>query len=222
MRDIDSLHYSTSQEEFYYKKFDILDNWSRPLWSSKIYKQLIEFRDYFIKQWLEGFYCNWQLFNRPAGFASTNNPEEQFNGDFKQTYTGNERCTVGRICDVLCKCVYDCSTKHANRAFATVAPRDNGIIKAAKERYTAADFTVVNANTLYYNLKDETGRIIGYKYSISLSPRYCSCSWFLDVANCRHYVAASILMGYVDEHDKEFVIAKGRGRPKGARGALKK
>ncbi len=29
-------------------------------------------------------------------------------------------------------------------------------------------------------------------------------------------------MGYVDEHDKEFVIAKGRGRPKGARGALKK
>ena len=45
---------------------------------------------------------------------------------------------------------------------------------------------------------------------------------FLDVANCRHYVAANILMGYVDEHDKEFVIAKGRGRPKGARGALKK
>ena len=44
--------------------------------------------------------------------------------------------------------------------------------KLAKERYTAADFTIVNANTLYYNFKADTGRIIGYKYSISLSPRY--------------------------------------------------
>jgi hypothetical protein len=28
-------------------------------------------------------------------------------------------------------------------------------------------------------------------------------------------------MGYDDEHDKEFFIAKERGKPKGARGALK-
>ena len=41
-----------------------------------------------------------------------------------------------------------------------------------------------------------------------------SCSWFLDVANCRHYIAACILLGFVDENDREFIIARGRGRPK--------
>ena len=34
------------------------------------------------------------------------------------------------------------------------------------------------------------------------------------------YKAACILLGYVDENDREFIIARGRGRPKTARGAI--
>ena len=34
------------------------------------------------------------------------------------------------------------------------------------------------------------------------------------------YKAACILLGYVDENDREFIIARGRGRPKTAGGAL--
>jgi hypothetical protein len=49
---------------------------------------------------------------------------------------------------------------------------------------------------------------------------FCSCSSFLEFANCRHYVGACIAFDYVDETDKEFCYAKGRGRPKGAKGAL--
>jgi hypothetical protein len=35
-----------------------------------------------------------------------------------------------------------------------------------------------------------------------------------------YYIAACILLGYVDENDREFIIARGRGRPKTAGGAL--
>ena len=36
-----------------------------------------------------------------------------------------------------------------------------------------------------------------------------------------YYIAACILLGYIiDENDREFIIARGRGRPKTAGGAL--
>ena len=35
-----------------------------------------------------------------------------------------------------------------------------------------------------------------------------------------YYKAACILLGYVEENDREFIIARGRGRTKTARGAL--
>ena len=57
-------------------------------------------------------------------------------------------------------------------------------------------------------------------YYITFKPRFCSCSSFLDIANCRHYVAACIIYGYIDEADKEFCYAKGRGRPRTAKGAI--
>ena len=34
------------------------------------------FKEYFIKQWLEAPFNNWQIFNTPPGFATTQNPEE--------------------------------------------------------------------------------------------------------------------------------------------------
>ena len=72
-------------------------------------------------------------------------------------------------------------------------------------------------NSNLVNYKNDQGDL---NYYITFSPRFCSCPWFLDVANCRHYIAACILLGYVDENDREFIMARGKGRPKTARGAL--
>ena len=158
---------------------------------------------------------NWQIFNTPPGYATTNNPEESFNKEFKAAYTNNERVTMGRVCDIMCTCVYDYSTTHANQPFALVASRNNAIINDAKNRYSSANFILVHSNLVNY--RNDRG---AFKYYITFSPRFCSCPWFLDVANCRHYIAACLLLGYVDENDREFIIARGRGRPKTARGAL--
>ena len=52
------------------------------------------------------------------------------------------------------------------------------------------------------------------QYRIIFNPMYCTCSWFLDVGNCRHYVAACLLSerDKTDE-EKHSIIVRGRGRP---------
>ncbi len=131
------------------------------------------------------------------------NPEESFNKVFKVAYKNNERVTMGRVCDIMCTCVYDYSTTHANQPFALVASRSNAIVNDAKKRYSSANFILVHSNLVNY--KNDQGEV---KYYITFSPRF----W--------HYIAACILLGFVDENDREFMIPRGRGRPKTARGAL--
>jgi hypothetical protein len=48
-----------------------------------------DFRDYFIKQWLQPPFNNWQIFNLPPGFKTTQNPEESFknNKQIKEVFT---------------------------------------------------------------------------------------------------------------------------------------
>ncbi len=74
------------------------------------------------------------------------------------------------------------------------------------------DFFRVDQNTLWYK----------NKYYIYLEPRHCSCAWFLEHATCKHQVAACILCNHIDSHDREFVITRGRDRPKKGKGALTK
>ena len=58
------------------------------------------------------------------------------------------------------------------------------------------------------------------KYQIILEPRFCSCAYFIDEVTCKHHVGACIITNHVDYSDREFVIAKGKGRPKkNAKGA---
>ena len=40
----------------------------------------------FKKQWFQGLFTNLQIFNIPAGFATTQNPEESFNKQVKDNH----------------------------------------------------------------------------------------------------------------------------------------
>lgn len=41
---------------------------------------------YFLKQWIESVFYLWRSFDKPAGFAGTNNPIESFNNKIKKNF----------------------------------------------------------------------------------------------------------------------------------------
>jgi hypothetical protein len=56
---------------------------------------------YFCEQWLDSDFCNWQIFNSPQGFASTNNSIESFNSRIKKFFTKREKLSLSRTIDRL-------------------------------------------------------------------------------------------------------------------------
>ncbi|OWZ07206.1 hypothetical protein PHMEG_00020432 [Phytophthora megakarya] len=56
-----------------------------------------EFAEYFVNQWLQGKFVRWQCFHTAGGFASTNNPVEQFNKKLKRDYTLRQRLKMGTL-----------------------------------------------------------------------------------------------------------------------------
>ena len=116
---------------------------------------------------------------------------------------------LGAVETCMFKIVIDYSTNQGD--FALFKEKRNQIIKEARE-LNQSDFIKQDLNTVIYK----------NKYYLTLNPRYCSCSNFKDVGICRHYVGACIITQYEDPHDREFLVIRGRGRPKkkSSKGAL--
>ena len=83
LADCDYLHSSTNLAVFEERKFEVLSNWSAVVWKKEVFVALQKFKKYFIEQWLQGSFTNWQIFNTPPGYATTQNPEESFNKQIK-------------------------------------------------------------------------------------------------------------------------------------------
>ncbi|OWZ03138.1 hypothetical protein PHMEG_00025186 [Phytophthora megakarya] len=66
-----------------------------------------EFAEYFVNQWLQGKFVRWQCFHTVGGFASTNNPAEQFNKKLKRDYTLRQRLTMGTLLQQLLSCCHN-------------------------------------------------------------------------------------------------------------------
>ena len=204
---INYLHYSTTIQVFETRKEEVLSRWSACVYEPRIYQQLQKFKQYFIDQWLNGSFNNWQIFNTPAGYSTTQNPEESFNGQIKEVFTEFERLTVLGACESMRKICLHYSENQP--VFKLVKDKCNSTIKLARE-CSRTDFVQTDPNTLWYKSK----------YQITLEPRYCSCPYFIDEGTCKHHVGACIITNHVDYNDREFVIAKGKGRPKkNAKGA---
>jgi hypothetical protein len=79
MLDITKLHYSKTSVIFNTTKRTILNKW-------KSMRGLNEFYSYFNKQWLNGDFVNWQIFNTTAGYSTTNGPIESNNNTIKKFF----------------------------------------------------------------------------------------------------------------------------------------
>ncbi|GMF30308.1 unnamed protein product [Phytophthora fragariaefolia] len=79
-RGLYDLHFARNQASFVLMRDALLQNW-------RAYEGLAPFCNYLEEQWLYGQFSQWQFFWTPSGYASTNNPVEQFNRVIKRDYT---------------------------------------------------------------------------------------------------------------------------------------
>ena len=206
MRDITCMHYSRSLDEFNIYQTKIFNEWSQ-------HPEMKNFQDYFVNhQWVMNKRTNkWQIFHTPPGYASTNNPTEaSLNKEIKGTYANYECVSMLGCVNLIYKIIYDLSLSQ-KEVFDIRLARNNNIAKEALD-LDKNNFFFYGTNDCYYKWDPNLNQ---YKHFITFSPMFCSCSWFLDVGNCRHYVAACKLSNReLTDEDREFVCVKGRGRPK--------
>ena len=70
LNHITSLLNSKSNLEFQEKFKLIKEKWKN--WN------LTKFLQYFVAQWVNSVFKNWQLYSTPVGFSTKNNPTEQY------------------------------------------------------------------------------------------------------------------------------------------------
>jgi hypothetical protein len=75
MKDVSTLHNSTCEATFKLQLNSINSKWVR--------EGLVEFKEYFNKQWIKSSFNKWQIYHTPPGLAQTNNPVETYNSTIK-------------------------------------------------------------------------------------------------------------------------------------------
>lgn len=133
----------------------------------------------------------------------TNNPVEQFNKEIKSSFSNHKRGTVLEACKLMEQIVKYYS--HNSTPFDTTPTRNDKTSVELAQLIKPGDF--------YY---DANTTILVYKsrWHISLTQRWCSCSYFNDVGICKHYYAACKLNNIpIDDDNREFINKKGASRP---------
>ena len=72
-KQVTSLHTCKCSASFTLLLRSILKSWEK----------FPKFKKYFVKQWINSSFNNWQIYKKPIGLAATNGPEESYNNKFK-------------------------------------------------------------------------------------------------------------------------------------------
>jgi hypothetical protein len=161
------LHMSKSEKEYEKKISRFKTHWKNE-------NRVVEY----VESWLRGRFSNWQIFNNPTGWASTNSNIESFNATIKRDFTFRKRYSVFMSINVIVDMIVYYSTH--TQIFNTTARFNKKVHLLAKElasgKYTKLDkYTVVHAD----------------KYHINLKTKSCNCRYFLKHAVCSH------ILGYM-------------------------
>ncbi|ETP27147.1 hypothetical protein F441_00313, partial [Phytophthora nicotianae CJ01A1] len=97
MADVYDLHFAASQDVYDEQVKPILTSWSDE-------EQMVWIRGYFERTWVTSAFWRWQCFHTPSGYATTNNPVEQFNRLIKCDYTLRTKHKIGTLIQLLADC----------------------------------------------------------------------------------------------------------------------
>ncbi|ETP11210.1 hypothetical protein F441_13260 [Phytophthora nicotianae CJ01A1] len=91
------LHFAASQDVYDEQVNTILTSRSDE-------EQMVWFRGYFERTWVTSAFWRCQCFHIPSGYATTNNPVEQFNRLIKRDYTLRTKHKIGTLIQLLADC----------------------------------------------------------------------------------------------------------------------
>jgi len=189
-----------SNEEYNSLKKKTLKRW-------KAVSSLLPFEKYFREQWLEGDFCNWQIFNSPHGFASTNNSIESFNSRIKKFFTKREKLSLSRTIDRLCDELITYYSVHKTefKWFREPKAKDKKIALLLDKK----EFQLKDSGIIIHQGKTS-------QHVINIDLKSCSCRWFLAYAMCAHLIRAGELYTFrIDDRERtKFVHRPNKGRKK--------
>ena len=151
-------------------------------WRSDI--DLIEFRNYFVKQWIHSDFNNWQIFRTPTGYAKTNYPLEQFNCRIKDDFTKQIKYHLKSSLKVFAELI-NFESDHIKPIL--LIPRVKRLLRETSALIVKKKLLVADGDGNFKNEHDDATFS-----SICMERKCCSCSWYLDKAICKHLVAACI------------------------------
>ena len=129
------------------------------------------FHAYFKKQWMESEFCNWQIYQTPPGFTTTNNPIESYNGKLKAFFTNRLKLNLVPPLEIFKN---DCIIPESSFAFTYVTQK---LVTIPLEN---------KAKHLY-----EYNHVNGQISTINLSNQTCTCSDTIDKGICLPLIRVS-------------------------------
>jgi len=124
MKHITVLHNCQNPIEFRKKLKLIIDKWKS--W------KLTKFSAYFLKQWVFSPFKNWQLYSTPVGYATTNNPIEQYNAIIKKFFTNRLKLNIVAMLKIFTEVIQYESSKIINYKFSVEKIVDSTLISEAR------------------------------------------------------------------------------------------
>ena len=183
IKDINSLHYSTSEFNSNNTKKRISKRWEN--------LGIIEFKNYFFKQWLDSVFCNWAIYLTPAGYSMSNCPIESYNNIIKKFITDRFKYNMLPALEIFednLRVMSHKSFLEFKKITRTVKLNAQDLIKdRSKFLNEKSDccFEYKNKNNIVYEI------LISSECKCP-ECTYCSCPYFLDRAICKHITMVCI------------------------------
>lgn len=130
--DIYDMHFARTEAQFHAVKIAAELQWEKDA-------DIASLGSYFHTEWLSWRFTMWQCFYTTIGYATTNNPVEQFNGKIKNTYGIRSRLKMGLLLDKL---------THICKSEAT-APKEFNVEPIANAHLTSRAEVLRRTNLLF-------------------------------------------------------------------------
>jgi hypothetical protein len=192
MADVDFLHFSRSEVQYEERWLKVRSKWHNDA-------ELRDFLLYFEANMILSVFNKWQCFWTPTGYAKTNNPIENFNGDIKKTYTDKKRLKMNDAIKVVGCIIRTESTIGETTQVAVKCKCAKRFKKIGKELYVKGMLEVVEeTNGNFLVSKANSARIDGDgdinleeidEVQRAVVGDTCTCDSYYKFGYCVHLVA---------------------------------